>query len=139
MESIGTIMLTRGIVHLAATMLINESIRHIQRPLILGAGTICQLAVLAILCLWRPNDDVPLYYVITMCWSIANAILETLLLCKFNSIFLDFGINFLLLNIQMKIYDNNFRLCWRWCNDVLETTKDDYIVWYLEAKMLMLV
>ncbi|UXI14822.1 tRNA guanine-N7-methyltransferase [Sarcoptes scabiei] len=80
LESIGTIMLTRGIVHLAATMLINESIRHIQRPLILGAGTICQLAVLAILCLWRPNDDVPLYYVITMCWSIANAILETLLL-----------------------------------------------------------
>ncbi|OTF76070.1 hypothetical protein BLA29_011405 [Euroglyphus maynei] len=80
LKAIGSIMLTRGFVHLAATFLLYEFIRHIQRSVILIAGTVCQLSVLAILYLWRPNDDIPLYYVITMTYSLANAIMQTLLL-----------------------------------------------------------
>lgn len=76
-------MLTRGFVHLGATLLVYEFIRHIQRPIVLLAGAICQLSVLAILYLWRPNDDIPLYYVITITYSLANAIMETLLLSKY--------------------------------------------------------
>ena len=75
-------MLTRGCVHLGATLLIHEFVRHISRPLILLSGAICQLGVLAILTLWKPNDDLPLYYVITACWALSNAIWETLLLSK---------------------------------------------------------
>ncbi|KAH9493330.1 hypothetical protein DERF_014085 [Dermatophagoides farinae] len=80
LQAIGSIMLTRGFVHLGATLLVYEFIRHIQRPIVLLAGAICQLSVLAILYLWRPNDDIPLYYVITITYSLANAIMETLLL-----------------------------------------------------------
>ena len=82
LDAIGLVMLTRGCVHLGATLLVHEFVRHIHRPLILLSGAVCQLGVLAILCLWRPNDDLPLYYVITACWALSNAIWETLLLSK---------------------------------------------------------
>ncbi|KAH9422338.1 hypothetical protein DERP_003013 [Dermatophagoides pteronyssinus] len=80
LKSIGSIMLIRGLIHLGSTLLILEFIHHIQRPIILLAGTVCQLSVLTILYLWHPNDDIPLYYVITITYSLANAIMETLLL-----------------------------------------------------------
>lgn len=76
-------MLTKGIIHLGATLLVHEFVRHISRPVILLSGAICQLGVLAILALWRPNDDLPVYYVITSCWALSNAIWETLLLSKY--------------------------------------------------------
>lgn len=79
-------MLTRGFIHLSTMLLVYEFIRHIQRPLILLSGAICQLSVLVILCLWRPNDDLPLYYVIAMCWALSDAILETLIFSKYDII-----------------------------------------------------
>lgn len=84
LDAIGLVMLTRGCVHLGATLLVHEFVRHIHRPLILLSGAICQLGVLTILSLWRPNDDLPLYYVITACWALSNAIWETLLLSKYS-------------------------------------------------------
>ncbi|KAJ6216373.1 hypothetical protein RDWZM_007530 [Blomia tropicalis] len=98
-DAIGLVMLTRGCVHLGATLLVHEFVRHIHRPLILLSGAICQLGVLAILCLWRPNDDLPLYYVITACWALSNAIWETLLLTNILRTFCSEEWNYALLTV----------------------------------------
>lgn len=82
LDGVGLIMVTRGLVHLGATLLVHQTVRHVQRSLILASGAICQLGVMVVLCLWQPNDDTPLYYVITTCWALANAIWETLLLSE---------------------------------------------------------
>jgi hypothetical protein len=35
-----------------------------------------------ILALWKPNDDIPIFYVIAFCWALAECIWETLALSK---------------------------------------------------------
>jgi hypothetical protein len=88
LEAIGLVMMTRAVTHLVGSLLVHGFIQHIQRPLILAAGVVCQAGLLMILALWKPdNEDIPVFYVTAVGWGLCNAVWETLSLSK-NFVFL---------------------------------------------------
>lgn len=79
-------MMIRGVMAILGSILVHGCIAHIQRPLILAAGIVCQAGLLMILALWKPdNDDVPVFYVVASGWALCTSIWDTLSLSKFAS------------------------------------------------------